>query len=587
MMAPASLAFADEYADNQDYNYYDPYYYVENWEITDFHSDIQLEKNGTVKITEIINADFTNEAHRGFLRQIPYKYYNTWYDSYDAKLNFIKATNEKGEVWKTRAYKEYEYLNIEILTQDDSQLFGPANYFISYEGKNVIGRFEDHEEFYWNINGTEWPVSSGIVSATVSLPKQLDEKDIQADCFTGEYGFKEKNCSWEIIGGKRVKFTTTKELKAYENLSIVIGMPKGTIDPLPLYTRIFWAILEYAQIGIIPGTFIFMFILWYKRGRDDQSVPDTIMPHYKAPKDLSPTETGTLIDERINTKDISATIIDFAIKGYIKINEIDKDFELELLKPYKTEKEFEELIMKGIFTNNAKGEKILISSLNNKFYTHIPAINKSVMKEMEKNDFFTKDPSKVRSFYTTIGSTILGIQFFIAGLLNPITFFSLIGAGIIIIIFGQFMGQKTKKGTKAYYQLKGLYEYINTAEKDRLKFQEENNIMFEKLLPYAMAFGIAKKWAKAFDGIITTPPTWYNSNHRWDSATPFRMTYLSSQLGNLGNKFSNYAVSKPQSTSRGSGWRSGGGGSWSGGSGFSSGGGFSGGGFGGGGGRGL
>lgn len=135
------------------------------------------------------------------------------------------------------------------------------------------------------------------------------------------------------------------------------------------------------------------------------------------------------------------------------------------------------------------------------------------------------------------------------------------------------MPRKTQKGTETYYELKGLREYIDTAEKDRLKFQAENGILFEKLLPYAISFGLADKWAKAFEGIFQNPPHWYFPLNPHN----FSMIHFGKDLGQFNNSTMRNLVSTPGRK---------GGGSWSGGSSFG-GGGFSGGGFGGGGGRGL
>ena len=141
-------------------------------------------------------------------------------------------------------------------------------------------------------------------------------------------------------------------------------------------------------------------------------------------------------------------------------------------------------------------------------------------------------------------------------------------SAILIMIFGRYMPAKTKKGAETYIKILGLKEYINTAEKDRLKFQEKENI-FEKLLPYAMTLGIADKWTKAFEGIYKTPPSWYQSNNP-NFLNNFSTLYFFNSLNGLSSSMESAFQSSPRSS----------------GSGFSSGGGFSGGGGGGGGGSG-
>ena len=470
-------------------------------------------------------------------------------------------------------------------------LTSTSSYILKYAANNVITFFEnDHDEFYWNVNGTDWAIPIKKVSATIHLPVSLTGKELRTECFTGTYGESGKDCEISILDSRTIEFASTKPFDPYKNLTIVIGMPYGTIQQPSILEKILRTIMENWGLAFALLTLIVMFLIWRKFGRDDQTVSNTIMPHYTPPEDILPTETGTIIDEKLDIKDITAIIIDYAVRGFIKITEVEeksfvftsKDYELELLKPYITKKDFEKMILDAIFKTNETGSKIRISQLENKFYVHIPKIDKSVMARLVKDGYFPYNPSTIRTIYRSIGIVLIMIIVFAGEILVEflgISVASMIGiglAGLIIIIFGQKMPHKTKKGTETYYKLKGLYEYIDTAEKDRMKFQEDNNILFEKLLPYAMAFGLITKWTKAFNGLIKEQPGWYHSKGAWGS-DGFTMMYFADRMNSLNSKMESNMTSRPGGK--------GGKGGWGGGSGF--GGGFSGGGFGGGGGRGL
>ena len=63
-----------------------------------------------------------------------------------------------------------------------------------------------------------------------------------------------------------------------------------------------------------------MFALWWYKGRD----PDpgrSVAPMYEPPPGMSPAEAGTLIDDTIHPRDITSTIVDLAVRGYLKIEE--------------------------------------------------------------------------------------------------------------------------------------------------------------------------------------------------------------------------------------------------------------------------
>jgi len=571
----------------------------QSWDIPKFNSDITINQSGKVDVTETIVADFTNEPSHGIYRIIPYEYVDENNKvSYTVDLNFISAQNEKGSSYGIQKTNENGYLNVR-LGDADVMLNALTTYVLKYDAMGVIGFFDEakakqentfpHDEFFWNVNGTEWEVPMMEVTATVHLPKSFNESDLKFGCITGIYGATENDCEYKLIDGQTVEFKATRPLAATENLSILIGMPVGTIAPPPPPSMMqSTALLIFGLIAIFGGlifpiiTLIVMIILWYKYGRDDQSVPDTIMPIYEVPDKLTPTEAGVIIDENLDPQDITATIVDFAVRGYIKINELEEDgilwgknydYELELIKPYENVKEFEKKILHGIFSENKVGEKKKISKLKNTFYTNLDGIQKETMNEVVTGGYFPKDPSSVRMKYGAIGGFACFAGFFLGGAILPSLWIGFVLSGIIIIFIGRKMPHRTTKGTETLYKLKGLHEYINTAEVDRMKFQEKNNILFEKLLPYAMAFGLIEKWSKAFDGLIKNPPNWYNSRRPWDNG--FTMLYFADRLSHISNDLSTNMASRPGSK--------GGHGSWGGGSGFS-GGGFSGGGFGGGGG---
>jgi uncharacterized membrane protein YgcG len=131
------------------------------------------------------------------------------------------------------------------------------------------------------------------------------------------------------------------------------------------------------------------------------------------------------------------------------------------------------------------------------------------------------------------------------------------------------MPRKTRKGRIAWEQVKGLEEYIRRAEVDDIKAQDQRGV-FERLLPYALVFGLSNRWAKAFAALYTQPPDWYQPLNPGSYSTVRFMSDVDRSLSSMNQSL--WAV--PRSSGSGGGFSSGG----------FSGGGSSGGGFGGGGG---
>ena len=63
---------------------------------------------------------------------------------------------------------------------------------------------------------------------------------------------------------------------------------------------------------------------------------------------------------------------------------------------------------------------------------------------------------------------------------------------------------------------------MERVDKERFERVVKTPEMFERYLPYAMALGVEKKWARAFKDIYIEPPTWYaGSNMHAFNASSF------------------------------------------------------------------
>ncbi|MFH1827307.1 MAG: hypothetical protein ABH812_02650 [bacterium] len=300
---------------------------------------------------------------------------------------------------------------------------------------------------------------------------------------------------------------------------------------------------------------LYIIYRWFKYGRDSKGLVGKVRAWYDAPKtekgrSLTSAETGSLIDERVDLKDISSAIVDLARQGYLKIEEKKKnDFYLLKKKEYKNDKKlllFEITLLDGIFS-----EKDNVRLKNKNLLLMIVDVKEKIYEQIVKDGFFPKSPEKIRNFYLLILFTAI-MTFNI-----PLAFIS--------GIFGRIMPRKTLSGVSGANVAKSLKSFLSSQER-QLEYQAKNQLFFEKLLPYAVAFGIEKIWAKRFKDINFKQPDWYSGQSSTFNSVIF--------VNSLNNSFKSTASSISASRSS-SGFSSG----------SSSGGGFSGGGGGGGGGR--
>ena len=312
----------------------------------------------------------------------------------------------------------------------------------------------------------------------------------------------------------------------------------------------------------------------------------SVAPMYEPPPGISPAEAGTLLDDSIHPRDITSTVVDLAVRGYIKIEETaekvllftHKDYIFHLLKPREQWgadlAPHERVMLENVF---AGGVETRLSSLKNRFYTAVPVIRQDIMSALKTKGIYLLDPESANGY--SIGAAVaIIVPFAIFQYMGWANFFNsaplLIVCGAISVLiwwlFARVMTAKTVKGARTRIAVLGFQEFMNRVDADRLKLMPPTT--FEKYLAFAMALGVEHHWAQAFAGIIKDPPNWYVGPGGVYGAG-FNPIFFSSSMHSMATDMHQVFVSAPRASSGGSGFGGGGGG-----------GGFSGGGFGGGGG---
>ncbi|MDP3964663.1 MAG: DUF2207 domain-containing protein [bacterium] len=307
---------------------------------------------------------------------------------------------------------------------------------------------------------------------------------------------------------------------------------------------------------------------WRKLGRDPQT-KKTIIAQYEPPKGMRPSEMGTVVDERVQIKDITPMIVDFAVRGALRIEEIKKQSLLKKTEDYKLIRlgeagpdwrEYERQMFDEIF---GKKSEARLSDLRADFYKKIPTLQQSIYEAVVHEGYFDRQPDKVRREYALKPILILVFGFaglILGGALWPVAtvlFLPIIFTGVIGLLFSLVMPKKTEKGAEAEWWIAGFKEYLSTAERFRLAAMTPET--FEKFLPFAMVLGVEKQWARRFENIYTKPPSWYVGTRQ--AAGAFAVTNFAAQLSGFTAATSSSLSHSPSSSSSGfSGGSSGGGG---------------------------
>lgn len=561
-------------------------------QVTGFTSDITVNPDGSLLINETIKYDFEGAERRGIYRDISNNHAQpatAWYK--DRYIDFeLLSVRKNGEVEPYTTDDSYDGLSVRI-GNPDVYISGVHVYEISYRVDGAISIFPEFEELYWNVLGDEWVVPVRNVRVEITADPSIFASSQY--CYAGFTG-SNSSCSEQGIVDDSTVFFSESLITPGEQLTIVKRLYLSQPPEILEKTETFWF-----YVTAFVGWFSLLGV-WVYRWRTKYKVQGAEVAQYEPLPEFKPMYTGVLFDGRLDPRDISAGIVYLAEQGFISIKEITKkqlfifdqiDYEITLKRPMEElETSFHKTILNIIFDNQKTsllsflsgtktepvvvGKMVLLSEIaksqsNKRQTAQIVKQLESSIKEDLKSLGYWEDNKKITGFW--IGLFIFFfVALFFSDILSAFLVFSEstvvfgVMTAILTLAFGAFaFSRRTEKGFEALHHLKGFKEFLSVTEKERYEFHNapsKNAKQFMEYLPYAIAFGVEKEWAKVFEDIQITSPDWYQSS----SNAAFNAVAFTEGLGAFSSSFSTSTGSSGSSGggSAGGGSAGGGGGSW-------------------------
>jgi uncharacterized protein (TIGR04222 family) len=506
---------------------------------------IVIEDDGDLTVAETIDYDFGAAQRHGIFREIPTRFLYEPDPAFDRvyPLEVISVTGSPG----TPDGYEVEdagggVTRIRIGDPDDT-ITGRHTYEIVYRVEGALNGFETHDELYWNAIGAEWAAPIDDATVSVEAPSGI----LEALCFAGPEGSR-LECARSRIRGSVARFAGG-QLLPYEGLTVVVAIPKGSVpDPAPFLEER-WSLGRAYRVdaprvagglALLVGVVGGLSWLGWSRGRDrrfrgspvdqvmggdptqaDQTVPllegDASAPvEFAPPEGLRPGQIGTLLDERANTLDVTATIVDLAVRGHLLIREIPKegwfgkkDWTLiRLEQPDDGLLHYERTLLEGLFRD---GTEVEVSSLKTEFVDRLHGVQEALYQDVMAAGWFRARPDTVRTIWTALGVVALLAGIAAAVVLAAFTTWGWLGiplaiGGLGLLILAGRMPARTAKGTAMLRRVRGFRTVIDKAETHLSQWAEKENV-FTRYLPYAVVFGLTDQWAKAFADLGVEPDT--------------------------------------------------------------------------------
>ncbi|MCR4427807.1 MAG: DUF2207 domain-containing protein [Caldiserica bacterium] len=554
--------------------------------------DLTLEKGGTILVEETRSLRFWGNFHYAYIDILKNKIsgidqVSVWED------DRIYREDGSGAPWTftvveseslSSIYWYYDYTDTERTFHIKYRILGaPQGGTISY--------FSDYDQFYFKAIGSEHEKPMQLAEVFIHLPPGAEKESLHL----WGYGPDPGTGKVEVLDSQTA-YLRAAPLPEGVGIEARLLFPIGLIEKPEGVNRSSSSIMEEIQaeqraveqklrmarilkdieyivsILIAVLTPIFLFFLWYFRGREYRFPEGTAMIS-GPPSELPPAGVEALLRQKVTVKGVVATVFDLAHRGYLGIQEQGKDFLLVFKKKKGGLKHFEFILLNFMFPGRGhmkEGEEypVLLSSLKKTLGDSIKTIERKVFDYLKRFKLFEGDPQKIRERYTLtfvltfcVGITLLFLfQVFILGL-------ALTWASFFVLIFGTIMPRRSITGAREASAWKAFKLYMDELI-SRPQIAQPTQI-FSQYLPYAIVFGISKKWTKAMSEKpgFYSPDWWYSGGVGWSAGTSRGSDFTSSFSKAVSDFYSRVSASFSASSSDGGGGFSGGGGGGGGGGG--------------------
>lgn len=544
----------------------------------EYRLGVDAEGRSTLTTVETLVARFPEfDQNRGIRRALV-----TRYDGHPTDLEVVSVTDAAGTPREYERATEGDSNEILMLTIRGEQfVHGVQTYVITYEQHNVTLATGSADEFYWDTNGTGWPQPFGVVSARVTLEDGLvDRLNGDSACYYGAEGATNR-C--ELRRSSTVFEVEQRDLGAHENVTVAIGFEPGTF--VPRDDRYFASWLSWVQLLSLAaalGAAAWALVLRATRTRDADGRP-VIVAEYLPPRGYDLLASAEVIGRR--GRAVAAQLIDLAVRRNLRVLAEDRPlgrdrFSIQLVSTEQLSGQPLELVQAFFGPAASPGAVRRIGDTSDrKAGRAVYGLLQKQPARARRAGLRRRVPLQrvILPFVIALFAAVAGML--VAVLLTedarggalPLLLMLPIVAAVVVSAVCVFRRPLTAQGAELRDHLRGMELYIRVAEQERLRVlqspqgaervpvdpndREQMLRLNERMLPYAVLFGLEREWAAELARYTDTDPDWYHGS------TPFSAAAFASGIAGMSAaSSSSYSGSSSSGGSSGGGSSGGGGG---------------------------
>ncbi|MGV8849490.1 MAG: DUF2207 domain-containing protein [Propionibacteriaceae bacterium] len=503
---------------------------------------VQVAADGSLTVTETFDVSFVSPKHGPYLTFVTLQQTDTAGLFRELDYETQSVTSPTGAPAEYTVVSPSDGVEALQIGSPSTTVTGTQTYVVVYRVTGVMNPHvasSNSDELFWNVIGTGWTIPLSNITVTVTSPVATTA----TQCWQG--AMHDLPCTTHAASGGTAVYTQAS-LQPGQGLAIVAGWPTGTytgaeprhvtrqVDPPPFQ-------LTPATGGVAGGGLVLVLLLgvllWW-RGRDrmysgltpgnlpvaGEAAPTTRITHvpyavrFTPPHGVTPGMVGTLVDKKADLRDVSATLIDLAVRGLVRIEQpAHKDLKVVRLDaPRVGLAPYEKSLLKGLFTakKGIAGPGVLTGS---RFGKGVVKARAELYDAVVQAGWFGRSPEVSGVAFVVAALVVTCVAIFgtvIAGAFGwGLAMIPVVALGGVLLVRARGSAARTAAGSAALSQTLGFKQYLETAEADQLRW-EEGEDLFSRYLPYAIAFDCADRWAGVFADLVargeSVPvPSWY------------------------------------------------------------------------------
>lgn len=499
---------------------------AQDFTITNFKVNLEINSDGSFEVEETIDV-FFHQKRRGIIREIDNEY------KVNGNTLFLDITNINIQDHEYKVDSRKEKVSIRI-GNPDIYITGDQQYRISYRIKNGIIDYPEHQEFHYDITGNRWDAKIEQVDFTIILPRSITFGVDDIKVTGGRENQNLEVAEIKQVDSRTIKGNSTTSLKRHNGITAAIRLPKRYLEVTNNQTTFYKSAQDSPEKNpdkpwfiALPLALFGLFVSYWRKLRQINFVADEDEIRIYPPEGLTSAHVGGFIDQSSNTRDIVSLLPYWAGEGYIKMKQIGDDIYLYRMKNLPPEfPEYEHIIFERLFSDS---EVSKIADLKTKFYTSLQSAQSLLTSEIKAQDYY--DPKYSKIFRGPL-MALFPITMIALGIFSLI-YFKLIALGIGFIVFGIiglflsfFKLPFTKKGARLKSEIDSFKRFLEDPDEKVLEsvLKEDPNY-FDKMFPFAVAFGLEKIFLKRLEPYMHVAPYWYRGENDNISFTSFSNSF--------------------------------------------------------------